>query len=769
MISTTTKVDMHCHSTASERSKLGVQRSLGMPECATPPQEVYELAKRRGMDFVTVTDHDTIEGCLELADRDDCFISEELTAWFPGESHAVHVLCYGITPEDHEWLQGHSSDVESCAAYLHEREIACALAHPFYSVEQPLEHRHRRRLAELFPIWEVRNGSRAGELNMPAAVYIDTHGGTGIGGSDDHAGVDIGRTFTETPAAGTPEEFLRLMRGGEAAANGKQGSAAKWAHSAIALGVRALAVAGKASDNGGSADHEDGAAPDPASVFRIAERVMREGGARSGADSLDLGPEHARALLGAWLASMDFGSGEELIAQMQADDFSHSELARRARRIHERVLGDAVTSGVEAVGRGEYGPAAAQLFAACLPIVPYVTAAAFLASEKARLTVRDGEPPRIAIVADGIGAMHGVTHTLEQIRERGVPGYEVEVIGTDPRVDRRLPAAAEVEVPFYEGLRIGFPDLPAVVDALADGRYDAVHLTSPGPSCIAAGLIARIMGLPIVGSHHTDFTSYTALRSGDPALAQGVTLGLGVLFGACTQVLSPGPAADRTLTELGIEPQRIGRWQRGVDTVRFSPAKRDTSGLPGGLRVLYAGRLTKEKGVDLLAESFLRARRFDPRLHLILAGGGPEEAELKSRIGEHATFLGWLGGEDLARAYASADIFLFCSSTDTYGQAIVEAQASGLPVVAVGIGGPASLIDDRETGLLCPADPERLAGAVLLLAESPPLRRRLATAALAAARTRPWEAAMEQLAAGYERALDFASDDQSLGAFARAA
>src|SRR5271156_6343816 len=111
-----TRVDLHCHSSASEISRLGVQRAVGLPECATPPQEVYELAKRRGMDFVTITDHDTIAGVMQLADRHDVFISEELTAHFRDEPQAVHVLCYDITPSDHEGLPQNTSDVEEGAA-----------------------------------------------------------------------------------------------------------------------------------------------------------------------------------------------------------------------------------------------------------------------------------------------------------------------------------------------------------------------------------------------------------------------------------------------------------------------------------------------------------------------------------------------------------------------------------------------------------------------------------------------------------------------------
>ena len=286
---------MHVHSTASELSKLGIQRSLGLPECATPPQEVYELAKRRGMDFVTITDHDTIDGALEIAHLPDVFISEELTVSFKGEPQAVHVLCYGIDGADHDWLQAHNDDVETCAAYLSDREITAALAHPFYAVGAPLTARHRRRLAQLFPIWETRNGSRAKELNLPAFVYIETHGGTAIGGTDDHAGIDIGQTYTETPHAADPREFLALVRAGAAESHGAQGSAAKWAHAAMALAIRSL----------GSGEAQPAK---PAAVLEIVERLMREGDARAGGVGADL-CDDGRAGAAARLAGRD-GAGD---------------------------------------------------------------------------------------------------------------------------------------------------------------------------------------------------------------------------------------------------------------------------------------------------------------------------------------------------------------------------------------------------------------------------------------------------------------------------
>jgi glycosyltransferase involved in cell wall biosynthesis len=356
----------------------------------------------------------------------------------------------------------------------------------------------------------------------------------------------------------------------------------------------------------------------------------------------------------------------------------------------------------------------------------------------------------VALIADAIGGVHGVTHTIERIRELGVPGYEVEVIGTDRNVDRRLAAVAEVEIPFYAGLEIGVPSLPAMVEALAEGRFDAVHLTAPGPAGVTAALIARIMELPVLGSWHTELGAYAGLRSSSAELELGMDMALSVFYRQCGRVLSPSPASDESLLRLGVERDSIGRWGRGVDTSRFDPVLRDADSYPGEIKVLYVGRLTREKGVDLLADSFIRAQEADSRLHLLLAGGGPEEQMLRDRLGDRATFLGWLEGEDLARAYASADVFLFCSRTDTFGQVLVEAGASGLPCVAVDAGGPASIVVDGETGRLCEPDAGLLAAAIRQLADSPAWRAKLGRQGLAAARARTWEAAMRQLAEGYD-------------------
>ena len=238
------RVDMHCHSTASEVAKLGIQRSVGLPECATPPEEVYELAKRRGMDFVTITDHDTIDGCLELADRPDVLrlrgadrLVRRRAAGGPRPLLRDH-------PDDHEFLQAHAArprdlrrlparardHLRARASVLRRRGAAEPAPPPAPGRAVPglgdpqrlagARAQHARRGLHRDP-----RRHRDRRLRRPRRRRHRAHL------DRDPARVDAGRV--SAPRARGPR------RG-----RGDQGSAAKWAHSALALAIRALSSAG---------------------------------------------------------------------------------------------------------------------------------------------------------------------------------------------------------------------------------------------------------------------------------------------------------------------------------------------------------------------------------------------------------------------------------------------------------------------------------------------------------------------------------------------
>ncbi len=189
-----------------------------------------------------------------------------------------------------------------------------------------------------------------------------------------------------------------------------------------------------------------------------------------------------------------------------------------------------------------------------------------------------------------------------------------------------------------------------------------------------------------------------------------------------------------------------------VDLERFSPARYAPEVLPAGFNILYAGRLGCEQGVDLLAEAFLIARDRDPRLHLVLVGRGPYEDALRMRLGTAVTFLGWVEGEALASVYATADLFVLPAPADSFGQAVLQAQASGLPVLAVDAGERSALIENGRSGCLVESDAQALGNAIRGLARRAALRDRLATGGLLAVGARCRQRSLAQVTAGLHRA-----------------
>jgi glycosyltransferase involved in cell wall biosynthesis len=756
------------------------------------------------MDFVTITDHDTITGVLEIADEPDVFISEELTAWFKDERQAVHVLCFGITPEDHDWLQRHRGDVAACAGYMHGRSIACALAHPFVDVAAPLTPCHRRTLAELFPVWETRNGRRAPELNAPASIYIETNGGIAVGGSDDHAGVDIARTYTQAPHAGTTGELLEHIRAGRVAPHGEHGSVAKSAHAALVLSARSLTDSGPLLHHPPSADtttlhhppaahattlHHPPAAH--AAAFRnpqarleapagrrqtttddeaqsrsvppslprnldalltIVERTMLEHDGRANKLEGRTPATDSRWLLMRWLQSTELPLDPSwLVATMRTPDFSHADLERRARRIHEHRLTIAARQAI--VGGADDDPAAV-LLEACLAAVPYISAAAFAARERAGLAAPADEQARVAVIADGVGAVPGFGEMLGSVRERGLSGVEIELIGTAASVDRRLPTVTELELPLYPGQKLGVPSVLTVAQAISERRYDLVHVCAPTPAGIAALVVARALRIPVASS----CPAAAALALDGPPWGWFTREVLGTFYQRCAVVLSSSDAADALLEQLGVGRQRIRRSARGVDLARFNPAQYNPEVLRSdAFNILYVGRLGDRQEVDLLSEAFLLARGRDPRLELVLASPLQSRTSLPTPLASAATFLGPLEGDALARVYATADLLVCPSTTATADQPILEAQASGLPVLAVDGAGRDELIENGRSGCLVPAVAETLSAAIRGLARRPALRDRLATGGLLAVRERGWERSRSELANAWQMAIDESS------------
>ena len=337
-------------------------------------------------------------------------------------------------------------------------------------------------------------------------------------------------------------------------AGGEQGSAAKWAHAAMALATRALELPASGAPFPAHGGRKRTGTVDPSAVLKIAQRCSaRVLSARarspptSGPATLEpcSRPGCARSTSTCAVATCSptcrpTTSLTPISTAAPAAPTSDA-FAPRSPTVPPRLRG------------GDVGAAFGGLFDALVPVVPYAPATAFLGAEKAKLSPRPGERRRVALIADGIGATHGVTATIEKIRELGVPGFEIEVVGTDPGVDRRLPAAAELEVPFYAGMSLGVPGLPGLVETLAEGRYDAVHVTAPGPAGVAATLLSRIAGTPLIASYHTELAAYAGMRSGDDELESMAQVALGAFYRAPALVLSPSPAADRSLLALGID------------------------------------------------------------------------------------------------------------------------------------------------------------------------------------------------------------------------
>jgi glycosyltransferase involved in cell wall biosynthesis len=331
-----------------------------------------------------------------------------------------------------------------------------------------------------------------------------------------------------------------------------------------------------------------------------------------------------------------------------------------------------------------------------------------------------------------------------------VPADSISWSGRVHRV-RHLPLVVN------PGYRVSMPGGRATRDALEDFRPDLVHLVSPTPMAVWAQRWARRAGVPAVSSFHTHFVSYFRYYGVRPLERLGWSL-LRRFYGRTERVYAPSWSIIRELEAEGIGNLEL--WSRGIDLAAFSPDFRDPeiraeAGADDETPLLLlVSRLVKEKDLADLVEVDAELKRRGVEFRLALVGEGPMRAELEERLPD-AHFAGHRSGEALARWYASADVFVFPSTTETLGNVVLEALASGLPAVVVDRGGPQDLVQPGVSGFVARAnDISDISDRVELLLRDPALRARMGEAGRASALERDWSAINGRLIHSYQALLD---------------
>jgi len=762
------KADLHVHSSYSNKPTYWAMRKFNVPESYTSPRHLYRVARERGMDFVTITDHNAINGALEIGHLPGTFISSEITAHFPENGCKVHVVVLHISEGQFGMILELRKNVYEMVAYLQSQRIAHFLAHPLYAQNDKLNLEIIEKSLLLFTTFEIKNGCRAHRFNgftkrlvssLNEAVInrladkydLQPNGATPwvkgvVGGSDDHGGLFIARAHTTVYDTPTIDGFIAAIRDGDSWADGEDGGALTMAHSLYGiahcfyrerLGERrhgGTPFVSALLDRFFNIGEERGSFIDKIRLFVLKNLpASRNHSGKSFEEILD---SEARQLLhdSGFLAGIrDADSNRKIFAVT----------SRLANRLIFHYTNRLMTLPLNA-GFFDYLNTIGTIGLVHTLISPYYLA--FHHQHKGKELIRDlaaalpemhqvEAPEKIALFTDTLDEINGVAITIKRListaRDRGV---ELMVITAgDAGAEavegvKKFPSVGDFVLPEYPELKLNFPPILDVMDYIEREGFTRIHISTPGTVGLLGLLIARMMNIPVAGTYHTDIPQYVRSLTNDEFLEQAAWSYMIWFYGQMEEVMVPSVGTREQLAARGLPPERMKPLPRWVDTEAYSPDMRNPTfwksrgtGL-GRVVLLYVGRISREKGLEMLVEAFRELVDADSPIALAVIGDGPYREEMEAALaGYPALFTGYLAGEQLQRGYASADIFVFPSATDTFGNVVLEAQASGLPVIVSDEGGPRELMIDGETGVVFRAgSSDGLVAAIRSLASDPP-------------------------------------------------
>jgi glycosyltransferase involved in cell wall biosynthesis len=810
-------MDTHVHSAASSAPVVPILGPLGVPESYSPPEKIYDLAKSRGMDLVTITDHDTIAGAMSLVERgfQNFVVGEEVTVHFPEDRCKLHVVVWCLTPELHDEIGalGLRDDVYHFAHWLRDRNLPHSLAHPLYIQNRRLTRWHLDRCALLFKSFETLNGAHSGTHRTGIEAYLDAltpgrvlelidehkieplwpriweKGRTG--GSDDHALLNVGRTWTGAtltePHTDPIREFFREIMNARSTPGGVAGHSTLLAHQLTSVGARFIAES-FFTDTGSPLTALVGHRKPSARARFVASKLL-------GAAGIEVRPPGLASLVGGELRRLLQRRSarkrpplvDALLRVGGSTLRQHPTVAsaasggRNAMAEHE-AMADFVCDLYAAVHRelftGAASAAKSRSLAAIrdqlvsyamleLTQVPYLFSLFHQNKERAfvdeieRESIfaqarsagsqppREHRPMRLALFTDTLGDVNGVSRFINDITDQALAsGRNLHVFTSTRFPVRDLPTIHNFapviagKMPKYDNLELVLPPIVKMLRAIDAHQPDAIHISTPGPVGIVGYIAARMLRVPVVGVYHTDFPAYIDdLFEHDPAFSRAIRFAMSTFYKPFSAVFTRSHEYIARLEELGIDRSICVGLKPGMQTRRFRPDFRQPGvwaehAIPAhSVKVLYVGRLSIEKNMPMLtrvwkaAHDALAARGLSASL--VLVGDGPYRQEMQRELdGYNAHFLGFRYGDELSRLYASSDLFVFPSVTDTLGQVVMEAQASGLPALVTNVGGPQEIVRHQQTGLVLPShDISPWVQAIVTLASDQSLRESLGRAA----------------------------------------
>ncbi|GAB6113637.1 glycosyltransferase [Desulfomicrobium salsuginis] len=744
------KADLHVHSKYSSRPSQWILKKLGCPESFTEPAFIYDKARAVGMDFVTITDHNVIDGALEIAHLPGAFVSEEVTAHFPEDKCKVHVLVYGITEAQHREIQRIRENVYDLCGYLRRERLPHALAHPLFAVNDKLQVDHFEKCLLLFDLFEA-NGCRDAMQNrvlegilkdldkVTMDMLADRHGLAPLGetpwkkgmtgGSDDHSGLNIASMHT-LAAGDDAAGFLEAVRAG----GGRHAGTPATGH-ALARNLYSIAYQFYRNRSG------MGQAASKMLCMHFAERMLGSAHERESGILSRIHSAIGKRKSSAWLKLSDADGIKALLLKegtriIEADPgFSAlargeggADMDREWFRFVGRASDELFSNFLNRLLTGAVGADIFDIFSTIgtagslyALLAPYFVSFGLFARERgfsrrcARAFGQEVEEPwNMAHFTDTFEDVNGVSWTIRQqlelARENG-KGMTVITCGQgqDGPGLKTFGPTGTFAAPEYPELSVAYPPFLAMLEHCLELDPALILAATPGPVGLAALGISRILQIPIHGTYHTAFPQYVGSLTGDAGLEDMTRRYMSWFYRQMDTVYAPSRAIALELEALGVAPGAIRVYPRGVDTARFDPAKRNGFYRPwngaDAFKLLYVGRVSREKDLDVLAAAFRQAQDLldGQDVRLVIVGDGPYREEMERELaGLPAIFTGMLHGESLAAAYASADLFVFPSTTDTFGNVVLEAQASGLPVIVSDKGGPMENIETGETGLVVP-------------------------------------------------------------------